>query len=95
MVGQTKNNAESILKAHGFNVSISTQSVSGAAAGTVVSQTPSAGAEATEGMTISLTVASGAKEKDDKNVKDNRQNGNTGDTNKETPVPNGNAGKGK
>jgi serine/threonine-protein kinase len=57
VVGRTRENAESTLRAAGFEVRVAEQVTDDAAPGTVLKQNPGAGASADEGATISLSVA--------------------------------------
>jgi serine/threonine-protein kinase len=57
VVGQSQSSAKSALQGAGFQVQTSTQTSSSTKAGTVISQTPSGGTQATSGSTVSLVVA--------------------------------------
>jgi serine/threonine-protein kinase len=60
VVGQSQSEATSNLAAKGFNVSVKTDSTSTQAAGTVLSQSPSASSTEQPGSTVTITVSGGA-----------------------------------
>jgi len=87
VVGMESKAAKAVLQARGFKVSVTQQAVSGATAGTVVSQSLSG--EADEGATVSITVAE--RKQSDKGNKS--QSG--GAENNAAPVPGTGNSKGK
>ena len=62
VVGQTKETAESKLKAAGFNVSSTTQNSDTIEAGKVISQSIDGGKKAAPGTTIALVISAGKKD---------------------------------
>jgi serine/threonine-protein kinase len=61
VVGKSSATAKSILEADNFSVLIEEEADDSAAKGAVVRQNPSAGSQAPEGSTVTLTVSSGEK----------------------------------
>ena len=92
VVGMDVNNAKTVLQARGFRVSVTQKAVSGAQAGTVVSQSVSGTAE--EGTTVTITVAESSSQREDKKDK-NKQENKQDSNHTQVPVPGVENGKGK